>query len=361
MANPFLSSEEYDELAHRHYDQGDYDSALDTLKEGLTLYPHSVELYIGIGYTRLAREEYGWARQSFERALVLDPEHEDALVGMGEVMLRFGQQESALDLFRRARETGCADDLELLMTMGRALYREQVYADARDVFSEAATLYPDSADAAAALGFVLHRLSDETSARRQLRRALHLDATHHEARVFLGHLLYDSGDWSGALRELEQVPASEQWDPLALCRVIELKRALFGDRLPPDATRTWEERLEELEQGDDAIDRLLAEIEAGIDDTGVPLPSVSDEPVLVAADTTVHRLQLPEGEVCAGTWGDIVRQLRDARGRADETIAQFMRRRAEEAHARIGYTLPVEDPKEFLLGGARAGFWQIEY
>src|SRR5690606_41671657 len=84
-------SEEYDELAHRHYDQGDYDAALEALKEGLSLYPHSVDLYVGIGYTRLAREEYGWARQAFERALVLDPEHEDALVGMGEVMLRFGQ------------------------------------------------------------------------------------------------------------------------------------------------------------------------------------------------------------------------------------------------------------------------------
>lgn len=360
MANPFLSSEEYDELAHRHYDRGDYDSALDTLKEGLTLYPHSVDLYVGIGYTRLAREEYGWARQAFERALVLDPEHEDGLVGMGEVMLRLGQQEAALELFRRARDTGCADDLELMMTMGRALYREQLYAEARDVFSEVATLYADSADAAAALGFVLHRQGDEMGARRQLRRALHLDGTHHEARVYLGHLLYDRGDWSGALRELEQVPPSEHWDALALCRVIELKRALFGETLPAGAADVWEARLEELEQGEDTIDRLLAEIEAGVDD-GVLLQSGGTEPVLVAADTGVHRLQLPEGEVCAGTWQDIVRQLRDARGRADESVAQFMRRRAEEAHARNGLMIPVEDAKEFLLGGARAGFWQIEY
>lgn len=360
MANPFLSSEEYDELAHRHYDQGDYDSALEALKEGVTLYPHSVDLYVGIGYTRLAREEYGWARQSFERALVLDPEHEDALVGMGEVMLRFGQPGTALELFRRARDTGCADDLELLMTMGRALYREQIYAEARDIFAEAATLYPENAEAAAALGFALHRLGDETAARRQLRRALHLDGAHYEARTYLGHLLYDRGDWPGALRELEQVPPSEHWDSLAVCRVIELKRALFGETLPAEATRGWEDRLEELERGEDPIDRLLAEIEAGIDE-GVSLAPTSDEPVLVAADKAVHRVQLPEGEVCAGTWQDIVRQLRDARGYADETVAQFMRRRADEAHARVGLTLPVEDPKEFVLGGARAGFWQIEY
>ena len=73
MATPFLSSEEYDERAHRLYDNGEYDQALDVLKEALGLYPHSVELYVGMGYTRLAREEFVWAKQSFERALVLDP------------------------------------------------------------------------------------------------------------------------------------------------------------------------------------------------------------------------------------------------------------------------------------------------
>lgn len=360
MANPFLSSEEYDDRAHKLYDEGQYDSALETLKEGLRLYPHSVDLYVGIGYTRLAREEYGWARQSFERALVLDPEHEDALVGMGEVLLRFGQQNEAVELFARARETGCADDLDLLMTMGRALYREQLYAEARDVFGEAAGHYPDSADAAAALGFVLHRQGEEVAARRHLRRALHLDAAHHEARVYLGHLLYDRGDWAGALRELEQVPPSDHWDSLALCRVVELKRALYGDTVSAEVLEMWEARLEELAREDDPIERLLAEIEAGVEEPAV-LGGDREEQVAVAADAGLHRLQLPEGEVCAGTWHDIVRQLHDARGHTNESIAQFMRRRAEDAHARIGLSIPVEDAKQFLLGGARAGFWQIEY
>src|SRR5690606_1871618 len=57
MASQFLSSEEYDERAHDLFNDGDYDAALNTLKEGLRLYPHSVELYVGMGYTRLAREE----------------------------------------------------------------------------------------------------------------------------------------------------------------------------------------------------------------------------------------------------------------------------------------------------------------
>ena len=121
MATPFLSSEEYDERAHRLYNAGDYDRALETLKEGLVLYPHCADLHVGLGYTRLAREEFAWARQSFETAIALEPDHEDALVGLGEVLLRLGRKEEALELFERVRRGAGAADLERLLSMGRAL------------------------------------------------------------------------------------------------------------------------------------------------------------------------------------------------------------------------------------------------
>ena len=87
MPTPFLSSEEYDERAHALYNEGKYDEALALLREAVALYPNTVELHVGFGYARLAREEYAWARRSFEEALVLDPDHEDALAGLGEVLL----------------------------------------------------------------------------------------------------------------------------------------------------------------------------------------------------------------------------------------------------------------------------------
>ena len=102
MPDRFLSSEEYDEQAHKLYNDGDYEGALEMLKEGLSLYPNAVELYVGLGYARLAREEYAWARKAFEQAVVLDASHEDALVGLGETLLRFGEKEHALKLFEEA-------------------------------------------------------------------------------------------------------------------------------------------------------------------------------------------------------------------------------------------------------------------
>ena len=358
MATPFLSSEEYDERAHRLYDSGDYDAAIETLKEGLRLYPNSVELHIGLGYTRLAREEYIWAKQCFEHALVLDGEHEDALVGLGEALLRFGRRREALDLFQRARDTGCADDLDLLLTMGRALYRERMFEEAKEVFVEATSGYRDSAEAAVSLGYVLHRLGDEMAARRELRRGLHLDPQLHEARTYLGHLLYEANEWSAALREFERVPVADHFDTLAVWRVIELKR-LLEEAVPGSAALAmWEARLQELEASNDPLDDLLTEIESGV--TEGRGPALVNRVAGFESGPDAHRVRMPDGQYVMGSWAEIVRQIRDLRGYVSETIAQFMRRHAEEERARTGVVIPTTEPEAFVLAGARAGHWFIE-
>ena len=347
MADSLLSSEEYDERAHRQYDGGEYDSALVTLSEGLRYYPHSVELYVGLGFTQLAREEYAWAKQAFERGLVLDPDHEDALIGLGEASLRFGRREEAMRLFGRARELG-VDDLDLLLTMGRALYRERLYEEASRVFEDAVAMYADSAEAAAALGYTCHRLGDEAGARRQLRRALHLDATHQEARVYLAHMMYDRGDWAGALREYERISTTEHWDPLAVGRVIELKRALEGLEAEAEPLAAWRQRLDELERSDE-LDAMLLELE---------VDSAEDEDEPRAQE---HQIVFPDGSLVTGTWVEILAALRDADRNPDETIAEYMRRRAGEEWQRTGLNLPHLEVVAFLRAGAQAGYWRIDY
>ncbi|HEY5063111.1 MAG TPA: tetratricopeptide repeat protein, partial [Gemmatimonadaceae bacterium] len=198
MATPFLSSEEYDERAHQLYNDGQYDDALTILREGLTLYPNSVELHVGIGYAQLAREEYAWARRSFEQALVLEPEHEDGLAGLGETMLKLGQDEAAMRCFRRTLELGYADDVDLMLQVGRSLFREGSLRDKSDLFDAAKEFFdtavqqvPDSAEAIACVGYTQHRLGDDSGAIGSLRRSLQLDSDHAEARIYLANILYD--------------------------------------------------------------------------------------------------------------------------------------------------------------------------
>jgi Flp pilus assembly protein TadD len=365
MPEGFLSSEEYDEQAHRLYNDGDYDGALEMLKEGLALYPNAVDLYVGLGYARLAREEYAWARKAFERAAVLDPAHEDALVGLGETLLRFGERQHALSLFNQVAGMGYDDDIELMLTMGRALYREAMYAECRDVFAKAAAARPDNAEAAASLGYALHRLGDDVGASRQIRRSLRLDPDLHEARIYLGHLLYDRGDWEGALREFEHVPPQEHWDALAVWRLMELKRALWhlesGDaRLAP-----WEQRLRELEELEDPIDRLLSEVETLVGGAH-PAPSYDPSQLeLFAADGSggsgkPRVVRLSDGHQIRGTWHEIVRQMRDLAGFSHETLTHYMRRVAERWHEQSGAEIPFTDPESFLRAAISAGLVHLE-
>ena len=185
MPTPFLSSEEYDERAHQLYNEGQYDEALTVLREGLALYPNSVELHIGVGYARLAREEFAWARRSFEEALVLEPEHEDALAGLGETLLKFGLEDAALRCFRRTLELGYADDLDLMLQIGRALFREASLRDRRELFAASQEFFevavqqaPESAEAIACVGYAQHRLGDDDAAIASLRRSLQVDNEH---------------------------------------------------------------------------------------------------------------------------------------------------------------------------------------
>jgi tetratricopeptide (TPR) repeat protein len=356
MPTPFLSSEEYDERAHRQYDRGEYDAALETLKEALRLYPHSVDLYVGLGYTRLAREEFVWARQAFEKALVLDPEHDDAMVGLGETLLRFGQLEQAESLFGRVRNGVAGEDTELLLAMGRALYREGRYEDARSAFEAGLEVDPGDAEVMAALGYTLHRLNKEKAAIRVLRRALEQSPGFHEVRIYLAHLLFDRGDWDGALAAFAMLAPADHWDPLAVWRLMELKKDVGGVDPSDPELMIWEDRLEELDAGLDPIDELLAEIEADAMEQG----SEPARPASRAGDP-VHRVRLPDGSVFEGSWLDIVRQLRDQAGRSHESIAQFMRRWADDTRVRIGVGVPADDAEGFLLAHARAGLLHIEH
>jgi Flp pilus assembly protein TadD len=366
MDDGFWSSEEYDERAHDQYNQGDLDGALETLKEGLTLYPDAVELYIGLGYARLARDEFAWARVAFDRALALEADHEDALVGMGEVLLRLGRDAEALRLFAQVEAMGFEHDLELMLTVGRALYRAEHFHEARDVFARLVTARPEASEAVAALAYAVHRLGDEVGAARHLRRALRITPDLHEARTFLAHILYDRGDGAGALAEFERIPPSEHWDALALHRILELASTVRRwDRDDPRLV-PWRRRLEVLETlEDDPVERLLAEVEARMDGAYV-LEGFRDRNQLELfqeedADPEVRiQVLLPGGRVFRGSWWSVVRQMREEAGYGHEPLHHFMRILAEGWHLRAGVEVPATDPEAFLRGAAHAGFIELE-
>src|SRR5207245_2484548 len=82
----------------------------------------------------------------------------------GEVLLKFGDRAGAVACFERILALGFRDDQDLMLQIGRALFREVVLDQARRFFELAVTAHPDSAEAAACVGYAAHRLTDEGDA-----------------------------------------------------------------------------------------------------------------------------------------------------------------------------------------------------
>ncbi len=383
MSDPFLSSDDYDERAHQLYNDGHYDDAIAALQEGLGLYPHAVELHVGMGYARLAREEYAWGRRAFEEAVALDPNHEDALAGLGEVLLKLGERARALACFERILSLGFRDDHDLMLQLGRALFREGVLDQARRFFEVAVAAHPDSADAAACVGYAAHRSGDEAAALTSLRRALELDPAHGEARIYLANLLYDRGEYEATLFHLERTEPEEHFDGLAIWRLIELKKSVY--RLPEDDPELvpWHRRISELAGEATPDDLFLAEIEAMGPDGRVRDPrqlelfgtlltelqgmknrgGVSGAPGGAGgggANGESHRVAMPSGVTYIGSWEQIVRQMKDdAVEWADGSIEEYMAASAQRGRRRTGVAIPTTDAESFIRGSADAGLLRI--
>ncbi|MCY7380497.1 MAG: tetratricopeptide repeat protein [Gemmatimonadaceae bacterium] len=383
MATPFLSSEEYDERAHQLYNEGQYDDALAVLREGLTLYPNSVELHIGVGYARLAREEFAWARRSFEEALVLEPEHEDALAGLGETLLKFGLEDAGVRCFRRTLELGYADDLDLMLQIGRALFREASSRDRRELFATSLEFFavavqqaPESAEAIACVGYAQHRMGDDDPAVASLRRSLQADNDHTEARIYLANILYDRGDYDGSLHHFERTTPEDHWDELGIWRFIELMRAARKLAEHAPELKPWEDRLTELGGEMDDIDELFLEVDGSMSSEsgdaevargqlelfGDLLSKLAcDVPRALDASAGEHVVLTTDGQQVTGSWDEIVRSLRDSdiEGLQDRTTNEFMARVSKRAFRERGVRVPHHDAESFVRASADAGILRL--
>lgn len=376
MPTPFLSSEEYDERAHQLYNEARYDEAIDVLREGLTIYPNAVELHVGIGYAQLAREEFAWGRSAFEQALTLEPEHEDGLAGLGEVLLRLGQDDAALRCFKRTLELGYTDDIDLMLQIGRSLFREgstreraDFFDSAKEFFDAAARQAPESAEAIACVGYVQHRLADDDSSISSLRRALQLDGDHSEARIYLANILYDRNDHQTALYHFERTTPEDHWDELGLWRIIELKRSLYKLDEDDPELKPWDERLTELGAELDDIDEMLMELDgaAGAETAAAAESSRGQLELFGSLLSTLaekkevidhHQVEVA-GSKYHGSWEEIVRRMRDAIGVPSNSMHEFMSELATHGYQQTGVRIPTDTAESFIKASATAGLLRI--
>lgn len=371
MSEAFLTSDEFDERAHALYNEGRYDEALALLQEGLSVYPHACDLHVGVAYARLAQEQFAWARHAFESAIALDPDHEDALAGHGEALLRFGETQRALHSFERVVALGYGDDHELMLQLGRACFREGLTEAAHRFFELAVGAHPESPEPAACLGYCAHRLNNEAGAIYWLRRALAVDPRYTEARIYLANLLYDRGESDAAMRHFDRTDPEDHYDELALWRILELKRSIY--RLPEDDPELvpWASRLHEVLGEPDPTDELLAEVESQAPDGTLRDPHQLELfGTLLSAPMEMHKrphggehghcVSTLGGNVLRGSWMEIVRQMHSLEPEhPNQSLADYMATLAMRGRAETGVVIPCNDAEAFVKGSAEAGVLRI--
>jgi Flp pilus assembly protein TadD len=360
------NGDQYDAEAQRLYEAGDYDGALRVLRDALDLHPDSVELLVSMGYTRLAREEYPWARKAFESSLAHEPGHEEALAGLGEVLLKLGERAGAFLAFERILELSFDDDLELMLCVGRSLLREGLLERAERFFRLAVAADDSSAEAVLDLAYVLYRRDESEEAVDWAREAVRLEPGFEEARALYGNLLYEKGEFGASLAQLERIPPGRITDPLVAWRIVELTRQLRD--LPADSEQLipYLVMLDELSVDPSPEDRLIAEVEAmhGGSRTSQPtdvrnqLDLFGRPPIPVSGGQ--HRVRGADGAVYEGDWTAIVRAMRDRSADPSASVADFMRCEAKRLHDLTGVRVSSEDPRTFLEESARIGALEIE-
>jgi hypothetical protein len=255
-----------------------------------------------------------------------------------------------------------------MLQCGRALFRDSLVDDAETFFSIAVQQAPESAEALALVGYCQHRRGEDEVAITTLRKALQLDDAHAEARIYLGNILYDRGDYEAALYHLDKAGPAEHWDELGIWRLMELKKTIYRLQADDPELKPWEQRLAELSTGGDDISDMLAEIEARVAENadvesrtqlelfGAMLQDLSES----RAEPASHRIITDLGTEFSGSWEEIVKQMSESAGAAGaRSLQEFMTHAARREYARTGILLSTVDAESFLRASADAGLLRI--
>lgn len=217
------------------------------------------------------------------------------------------------------------------------------------------------------LGYIEHRRGQDTEAIATLRRALQVDPEYSEARIYLGNMLYDRGEFEASLYHLEQTEPEDHWDELGIWRLIELRKSTYRLTDDDESIQPWDERLGELAGEPDSLDEMLGEIEQNAVDAaerevrgqlelfGALLADLSGQ----QQESATHHVVARDGREYNGTWDEIVSEMRTDSTLPARSVLEFMQQEARRGFSLTGILIPAGDAESFLRGSADAGLLRI--
>jgi tetratricopeptide (TPR) repeat protein len=196
----------------------DWSDAERLYEHSLQATPHSAKLHYNLGAVLEGRKDFAQAGGEYNKAVVLEPNYEPALAGLGNVDLNLGKAKEASQMFQKALQ-----------------------------------LNPDDVKAVTNYGTALQSLGEFDAAKAQFQRAISLAPDNDDAYCDLGVLLFQTGDAGGAILQFDQAAKINPSDPTPLFNLA----AIYEKGGRPDLAVKLYERVLQLSPGDpDAISAL---------------------------------------------------------------------------------------------------------
>lgn len=190
-------------LARVQERQGNLPRAERTLARVAKLSPDSFDACFQSARLASQSKDYKKEASLLDKALQIQPDHQEALRHLVLARMRSGDAEVAVTVARRLYSMR-PEDPDALYLMGAALTNHGEWHDARPLLEKLISVRDDAA-AQVMLGMTLMNDGDIEGASRHIERALQQNPNEIEAHYYKGVIAGQHGDLSGALKEMEIV------------------------------------------------------------------------------------------------------------------------------------------------------------
>lgn len=186
--------------------------ALQVMRALVGDYPREPMAHYVLGALALHLGDDEQALDSAERALVLKPDFEPAVILKAESLMSLGRSSAALRMMRGALARH-REAVALQLAYARLLVQAKRYDAARAVFRNVLRRYPNNPDVLYTLGLLDFELGRDTEAKRYLQRLTRSGQHAAAAEYFLGRLAERAGDIASAMEHYSNVDGgSYQFD-----------------------------------------------------------------------------------------------------------------------------------------------------
>lgn len=218
-------AEKFADLATTAHFDGHEKLAVRSMRRATDLSPQNARLFASRGGLEYELGKLEQARQSFAKALGLDPELPDALFGMAASLHASGRPSDAIFyylVYLRER----TEDVRAMIYLAGAYQATGQPAEAVELFERALSLSPGNPEVHGLYGRTLYELGRIDEARTHLLRATELGSTDSDVHRVLGLTQMAAGQVEAGRDELERAVKS---DPSSVAARIELATKLIDD------------------------------------------------------------------------------------------------------------------------------------